>query len=118
MYLGLAVNIRDGLDICCMNKIEQLSLIIRDVTVKKDIGLKERICEIVNDLIANDFNQLVQFLYHVDVNEDKLKKLLHDNPQTDAAILITDLLIERQVEKIKVKASISNQEDIPDEEKW
>jgi len=101
-----------------MNKIEQLSLVIQNLGLKKDDGSKEKIREAVNDLIANDFNQLAQLLYSVDVNENKLKKLLHDNPQTDAAILITDLLIERQLEKMRSKASLKNQDDIPDEEKW
>jgi hypothetical protein len=118
LYLGLAANIRDGLDICCMNKMEQLALAIQELSFKKDEGLRERIQKIVNDLITTDFDQLVQLLYRVDVNENKLKKLLHDNPQTDAAVLITDLLIERQLEKIKTKESLKNQEDIPDEEKW
>jgi len=72
----------------------------------------------VNDLIVNDFNQLVLFLYRVDVNENKLKKLLHDNPGMDAAVLITELLIERQIEKIKTRSSFKKQDDIPENEKW
>ena len=91
---------------------------IQELNFKKNKGFRERIQKIVNDLITTDFDQLVQLLYRVDVNENKLKKLLHDNPQIDAAVLITDLLIERQLEKIKTKESLKNQEDIPDEEKW
>ena len=101
-----------------MNRIENLSLIIRELNLTNDNRLKGRIREIVGDLIVNDFNQLVQFLYQVDVNENKLKQLLHDTPGTDAAILITDLLIERQLEKIRSKQSLKNQGNIPDEEKW
>jgi hypothetical protein len=118
LYLGLAASIRDGLDICSMNEMEQLFVAMQELGFNKDKELRERIQRLVNDLIITDFDQLVQLLYRIDVNENKLKKLLHDRPQTDAAVLITDLLIERQLEKIKSKESLKNQKDIPDEEKW
>jgi hypothetical protein len=101
-----------------MNKIEQLAISLESMDLIKDDKRKETIRSIVNELIVQDFNQLVQFLYRVDVKETKLKKLLHDHPQADAAALITDLLIERRLEKIKTKASFSQKDDIPDEEKW
>ena len=100
------------------NNIERLSLIIQEPGIEQDDELKEKIRMIVNDLIENDFKGLVQFLYRVDVNENKLRKLLHDNPGKDAALLITDLLIDRQLEKGKLKDSFKNQGDVPDEEKW
>jgi hypothetical protein len=101
-----------------MNKMELLSLAIQDLNAKQNDRSKENIRELVNDLIVNDFNQLVRFLYRVDVNENKLKKLLHDNPETDAAVLITDLIIQRELEKLKAKESFKQGTDIPDEEKW
>jgi len=100
------------------NNIERLFLIIQQPGLGQDVGLKEKIRELVNDLVETDFNQLIQLLYRVDVNENKLKKLLSDNPHTDAAVLITDLLIERQLEKMRLRASSKNQDDIADEEKW
>src|SRR5436853_1480852 len=101
-----------------MNKIEQLSLTIQSLDVNGGEKIKENIRQIVNDLIENDFAQLVQFLYRVDVSENKLKQLLHDNPQADAAVLITDLLIERQFEKLKTKASFKQEGNISEEVKW
>jgi hypothetical protein len=60
----------------------------------------------------------VQILYRVDVSEQKLKELLQKNPGTDAAVIIADLLIERQEEKVKIKNSFQYNNDIPDEDKW
>jgi len=98
--------------------VERLVLAVKSLTVTRNDDLKKTIREIVNDLIENDLARLVQFLYRVDVNETKLKQLLQDHPQADAAVLITDLLIERQLEKIKAKQDLKNEDDIPDEEKW
>lgn len=98
--------------------VERLVLAVKSLTVTRNDDLKKTIREIVNDLIENDLARLVQFLYRVDVNETKLKQLLQDHPQADAAVLITDLLIERQLEKIKAKQDLKNEDDIPDDEKW
>ncbi|HUQ97281.1 MAG TPA: hypothetical protein VM010_06425 [Chitinophagaceae bacterium] len=53
----------------------------------------------INELIANDFNQLVQLLYRIDIDEKKLKGLLQQYQYTDAAPLIAALILERQEEK-------------------
>jgi hypothetical protein len=97
--------------------VEQLSLTLEKYS-RDDQQLKTNIQQLVNDLIVHDFNQLVNFLYRMDVNENKLKKLLHDNPATDASVIITDLLIERQLEKIKTKMTFKSKDDIDDNEKW
>jgi hypothetical protein len=74
---------------------------------------------VVNKMIESDFEKLVNILYRVDVNERKLKYLLRENVGSDAADIIADLIIERQMEKIKSRREFSNQDDnISDEEKW
>jgi hypothetical protein len=80
--------------------------------------MKQQLIIHINDLLLNDFQKLIHILYRVDVNENKLRKLLQLNPQTDAAVIIADLLIERQQQKIKTKESFRRNDDIPDEEKW
>ena len=74
----------------------------------------------VNKMIIDDFQQLVNILYRIDVNERKLKYLLQENVGADAAVIIADLIIDRQLEKIKSRQQFSQQQDrsIPDEEKW
>ena len=81
--------------------------------------LKEKLCFHINHLIQHDFRRLVTVLYRVDVDELKLKNLLKDNSDKDAALIITDLIIERQLQKIKSRQEF-NQKDtgISNEEKW
>ena len=58
-------------------------------------AMREKLRIAVELLIAGDFQQLVYVLYRVDVNERKLKYLLQENVGEDAAVIITDLIIER-----------------------
>jgi len=70
-------------------------------------------------MIATDFERLVNILYRIDVNERKLKFLLQENVGADAAVIIADLVIERQMQKIASRRQYSrNDEDINGEEKW
>ena len=61
--------------------------------------LKQRLEAYIDYLINNDFNRLVQLLYIVDVDEQKLKGILLQQPEQDAAQIIAELLIKRQEEK-------------------
>ena len=105
-------------DICIMStdSLEKLSLALEKYS-NDDHELKSKLQQLVNELLINDFNQLVNLLYRMDVNENKLKKLLHDNPTTDASVLITDLLIERQLEKTKSRELFKNNNQVDENEK-
>jgi hypothetical protein len=55
----------------------------------------------------------------MDISETKLKQLLQDNPGTNAGIIIAELMIERQAEKIKSRQQYGKRdENISDDEKW
>ncbi|MBK7308740.1 MAG: hypothetical protein IPI88_18140 [Chitinophagaceae bacterium] len=62
----------------------------------------------INQLIKNDFDKLIAYLYRIDVNEEKLKTLLQQNPGEDAGNIIATLIIERQEQKIKYRKQFSN----------
>ena len=80
---------------------------------------KQILAEKINELITTDFQKLVLVLYHMDVSEIKLKRLLKENPGIDAGPIIADLMIERQAEKIRSRQQFSKRdEDINDDEKW
>ena len=76
-----------------------LSDLSRQISIVEKQDLRQQLIAYINLLLLEDFNRLLQLLYRVDVSEQKLKSLLKENPSTDAAILITDLLIERQQER-------------------
>jgi hypothetical protein len=98
--------------------VEELLNLDRQLTALQKLEMKEQLIAYINHLLLHDFNKLVQILYRVDVDEKKLKELLQQNKETDAAVIITDLLIQRQEEKIKAKEAFKSKDDIPSEEKW
>lgn len=70
---------------------------------------KEKLIAYLNEFINNDFSKVVQLLYRIDVSEAKLKKVLHENPNEDAAHLIADLIMERIAIAKKARASFSRE---------
>ena len=72
----------------------------------------------INWMIVNCFEQLVQLLYRLDVDEIKLKTMLSQNQEKDAAHLITSLIIERQLQKLASRKQGDTDPNIPDEERW
>jgi len=80
--------------------------------------LKEQLSSHINFLIQADLQKLFSILYRVDISEQKLKKLLKENPGNDASMIIADLVIERQLQKLKSRQEHSKDENISDNEKW
>ena len=90
---------------------------LRNPLSEKELRL--RIQERVNELIEHDFGKLLSILYRIDVSEQKLKQLLRSNSDKDAAAIITGLIIERQMEKIKSRRDTPHYDNLNDtEEKW
>ena len=90
-----------------------------EVIVKDDSVTIQVLIDKINDLINNDFQKLVSILYRMDVSEIKLKQLLNENPGTNAALIIADLMIERQAEKIRSRQKFNKRdENISEDEKW
>ena len=92
-----------------------------DIDLPENISfdlLKELLSSHINFLIQSDFQKLVSILYRVDVNESKLKHLLKENQGFDAVNIITDLIIERELQKIRSRQEYRNDENISDDEKW
>lgn len=82
--------------------------------------LKQELPAYINHLITSDFNKLVQLLYRLDVSETKLKKMLAENAGTDAGLLVSELIIDRQLQKLRTRANFRQpgENNIGDDEKW
>ncbi len=80
--------------------------------------LKEKLSQHVRHLILNDFQKLVSVLYRIDVSEAKLKYLLKENADKDAGLIIADLIIERQLQKIKSRQDFRQDSNIKDDDRW
>ena len=103
----------------------EIDIILKELTSDNDHELiaatRKRLEAIINNLINADFEKLVNILYRIDVNEQKLKTLLKENDGKNAASIISNLVIERQIQKIKSRQQFSqgkNDDDINENEKW
>src|SRR5687767_4393980 len=63
----------------------------------------ELLAEKINELLTRDFQKLISILYRMDVNETKLRRLLDENRETDAGLIIANLMVERQLLKIRTR---------------
>ena len=97
-----------------LNKDLQLAL-AEDISLEE---MKERLAGYINHLIDRDFQHLVLILYRIDVSEKKLRGLLNENPTSDAGSMIADLIIERQLQKIKTRQAFKSNEKDSSEERW
>jgi len=96
--------------------LQQLELLTGKDSAKQ---LQQKLAVQINDLIQTDFEKLVQILYRMDIDEAKLKTLLRKYPGTDAGEMIAQLMIERQLQKIKSRQEFRQRDnDFDEQEKW
>lgn len=101
--------------------IEALVFASKQIQDAASYTLQSQITDHISWLILHDFEALIQILYRLDVNEEKLKTALQSNPDKDAAVIITDIMIGRQIEKWKTRQELNhpqstNHEDA--DERW
>jgi hypothetical protein len=80
--------------------------------------LREQLAAHINHLINTDFEKLVFYLYRIDVDETKMRRLLEQREGENAARLIADLIIERQLQKMESRKKFSSGEKAEGEESW
>ncbi len=56
------------------------------ITEKPPEVFRLQLSSFINDLINKDFNALIQLLYRIDVNEQKLKTLLKQQQDVDTSL--------------------------------
>jgi hypothetical protein len=66
-------------------------------------ALKAYLTEKLSYLLDNKYDKLVNVLYRIDVNEEKLAKLFADTNREFIPAALADLIIERQIQKIKFR---------------
>jgi len=91
-----------------------------DLDVLQEADLRADLEIYINHLLLEDFNGLLQLLYRVDINEEKLKAELTERKGEDAAAIITELLIMRSREKEEARRNNTTPPaaDIPADEAW
>lgn len=84
-----------------------------------DLNWKIRLIDEIRHLLEHDFHKLVSILYRMDVSEGKLRGLIQENPNKDAAEIIAALMLERAAQRQKTKEEFRQQKEEDDtEERW
>jgi wyosine [tRNA(Phe)-imidazoG37] synthetase (radical SAM superfamily) len=93
---------------------------LETLTEENDAGkFRQELVKHINNLINTDFDKLLQLLYRLDIDEIKLRAVLHNHPDRPAGEMIADLVIERQLQKIKSRREFGRRDnDIDENEKW
>ncbi len=101
---------------------EKIVAITNSIQKIHAVEIREQLIVLVNELINKDFDALVQLLYRIDVYEKKVRLSLNQNTNEDAASIIADLIIERQLQKIESRKQFrenkTNETNESNEEKW
>jgi hypothetical protein len=102
-----------------ISEINQLLEIKLPVIISSE-ELRQQLINHINYLINHDFEKLVYYLYRIDVDEQKMKAVLDKVAGENAALLITDLIIDRLQEKAQSRKQFTfrDKKDIDENEKW
>jgi hypothetical protein len=79
---------------------------------------KQELIDTINYLIINDFERLIYALYRIDVSERKIRDLLENRSDINAANLIADAIITRQSEKKIAKEKYKQTPPDTPEDRW
>ena len=74
-------------------------------------AFRKKLIELVDHLLKHQYEKLLWILYRIDVNEKTLNRALEEKYEQQAAEVIADLIIEREVQKI-------NKGDLSSTENW
>lgn len=66
-------------------------------------GLKKHLTRKIGDLLDSNYEKLINILYRIDVNEEKLNELFGNKNREPIPAKLADLIIERQLEKIYLR---------------
>lgn len=70
-------------------------------------AFRQLLIQRIDELIHRDFEKLKWILYRIDVSEKKLNESLQ-NSEADAATIMADLIIQRQIEKAESRKKFSS----------
>ena len=94
------------------------------VDIEKEAGIilqqnwQPEFIEYINHLLDTNFEKLIFLLYRIDVDEAKIKALLHIKSNENAGEIIAQAIIERQLQKIESRKNHQQQNPIAEDEKW
>jgi len=73
-------------------------------------AFRQLLIQRIDELLHRDFEKLKWILYRIDVSEKKLNDALQ-NSEADAATVMADLIIQRQIEKAESRKKFGGNEN-------
>ena len=97
---------------------DEWSLVIPESLTEEE--LIHLLSQKINEIIQTDFSRLLTLLYRIDIDERKLKILLQQHPDSDAGLLIAQMVLDRQKQKQASRKQFREDQNKPGdtEEKW
>lgn len=77
---------------------------------EKFCAFRQVLIQRIDELIHHDMEKLKWILYRIDASEKKLTEALK-NSEADAATIIADMIIQRQIEKAESRKKFGEQEN-------
>ncbi len=81
---------------------EEESLVSGEEKIDLNI-LHKKLSILVAYLLENDMHRLLNAMYRLDVSEAKFHQAMQSDSKEDAAFRIADLIIEREMQKVKTR---------------
>ena len=98
---------------------DKIILVSNSIIEMPEEKAREELIFLINELINKDFHSLIQLLYRIDVNEKKIRVYLEKNSHKDAASVLANLIIERQLQKIESRKKYTSKNNADEhDEKW
>jgi hypothetical protein len=70
--------------------------------------IRQHLINRVKQLMANDYQKFLNSLYQIDVNEKKVREIIHSKNKITVPEKLTDLIIERQLQRVKTQILYRN----------
>lgn len=81
---------------------EDEALVKRDESVDLNT-IHKKLGVLISYLLENDMHRLLNAMYRLDVSEPKFHEAMQAESKEDAVLRITDLIIEREMQKVKTR---------------
>jgi hypothetical protein len=65
--------------------------------------IREKLAFLIAHLMQNNFEKLCQAMYRLDVSEARFDKAMNENELQDIPFAIADLVIEREMQKVRTR---------------